>query len=160
MIDSQTAFEKRNAQLQKFIIGIPRRRRIAAVIVHPQTPISITASVTEVFSLSTLNLLNFQSPLPITRVCHGGGGGGKKRREADAGKWRESRSGGGYELLPRADSAGRSKEINPDATFIRLCSDCLNIGNERQSRGGSRSVIDPSRLIWSKPATTDGSAPR
>lgn len=159
MIDSQTAFEKRNAQLQKFIIGIPRRRRIAAVIVHPQTPISITASVTEVFSLSTLNLLNFQSPLPITRVCHGGGG--KKRWEADAGKWRESRSGGGYELYEsRADSAGRSKEKNPDATFIRLRSDYLNIRNERRSRGGSRSVIDPSRRIWSKPATTDGSAPR
>lgn len=115
MIDSQTAFEKRNAQLQKFIIGIPRRCRIAAVIVQPQTPISITASVTEVFSLSTLNLLNFLSPLPITRVCHGGGG--KKRREADVGKWRECWSGGGYEPgLTQLEEAKRKTRTDVGAS--------------------------------------------
>lgn len=102
IIDSQTGFEKRNAQLQKFIIGIPRQRRIASVIVHTQTPLSITVCVTEVFSLSTLNLLNFQSPLSITGVCSssssGSGGGGEKRREADAGNGRGSQSRD--ELLP------------------------------------------------------------
>lgn len=100
MIDSETAFGKRNAQLQKFVIGILRHCCIAAIIVHPQTPISITVSVTEVFSLATLNLLSFQSPFPITHDCNGGGGGRDKKREADAEKWRESGSGDGYELLP------------------------------------------------------------